>query len=1225
MDDPTDRDPANFPGNPNPPPKIPDTSGIKTSSAPADKTSAGTGALPPSAAAGDVPPSTAAAPADTFRVYTEPDGKHSIFQLKPDGSGDRVGTASADDTQKILDTVGQFNESTKSWDVPAEVAKSLMQGKLPLPEYIAAKWSGGEQGAVRGMIGQKFLAGEFTPEDAISRGNPELLSSQLKEAPIFAWQGGFGATVAKMWQDAKAAGLGGILRRGAGEVAQATPELLNMGSEAAKDAGIIGGGVALMALAAGTTGPAAPAVLAAAGGAVGLNYGLFKHTLDNSAGNTALDMLSKGYEPDTVKTMAPLAGAINGALMIGQFKFMTAGMQRSFIGKVLDSDSVKGMIARYIVDAGKGTTLATAQEAVNIAVNNIAAVVDNKPEGLNQQPIEDLVNAALTAAPVMAAMGIAGAALEHATGRAGEPGAGPESAAQDQALGPNGELRTSEAAASRSASGTVEGASSPDRGIERPLPESVTTHPDFVKAAEEAQPYLPEGVKPEDRAGVAAEADKAVAEHASLSAEIQKALKSEDFGTPENLAGLSARAEDVLEKINALGKLQETTENVRAEVAPGADNQYVIDRPFDLKPKETDKATAQDIREQFSGIKNEQIVRGTQLANELRRDVPDPAQRQGMFWFKAAEGNEAVLKEALADPDLEKYHEQIKAALNLSPEAIKALEKVDRYYKESGQVSTDIGTIRNVLENYQNRIYEPEKANHAVKSETAAGLKQTTSHAKQRVFDTELDAARAGKTFATTDVADALSIHNEEMARVNTARKMADAMAESKLGAWKQQGNVPEGWEQVGTLQKDVPLKGKDGQALIGEDGNQVHSRSVFVAPEGIAKGLAAIADPNFTKKIDSLRSVQRFQGLVKTVDLSFSFFHHLSMLAQTVYQRDLSTLMKLPDMENVLNTPEFLENERDFALHGGMTASVEGNSDILRHLTQNTGDTFSDIVNAPGVKQVLEQVDKNADFLFGKMQRLMKTNNYAQMAADWVADHPDATNAEVLEAKRGFARHVNSVYGGLNWEAMGMTKSNLSLLRLGLLAPDWTISNIGLLKQAIGEKGTAGNASRAHILSALTIGIVGTEAMNKMLTGHFTDQNPSGHKLEVEISPDVYVSLLRGGIGDISKFASMVAESGLGGVARFVQAKGAPVVRTAEGLLTNTQYTGRPIVPRGAGPVAGTYDVLKYALQNLGPMPLGISNLLQYAKSDQPTVRGAAAVGTGVGRFSTGGKAKQE
>lgn len=698
------------------------------------------------------------------------------------------------------------------------------------------------------------------------------------------------------------------------------------------------------------------------------------------------------------------------------------------------------------------------------------------------------------------------------------------------------------------------------------------------------------------------------------------------------------------------------------------------EHPIEIKPLGTDKNTAADIRQQLVGNRDEQVARVNQLTRQFRKAVPDLEQRQGAAWYLDAGGDRGALEHMLEEakqaranegmspvqldednqklaemagfPDskLGDHVEEIEAALNLDPKTQKWADTAGRYYAEAAEVGQERGTLTTARENYVNRIYAPEKQEDFVKSGMGSGVEPSTGHSLARTYDTMADAARAGKSFATTDLADLMSVHNEEMARANSARQTFDAMEKAGLGGWKK--SAPNGWDQVGTLEKSTRLKGQDGQALIGEDGNQIVSNSKFYAPKGIAKGLEAVADPNFVKKIDSMRATAKYQGLVKTVDLSFSLFHHLSMMAQLFYAAPgealgdvvnkvrgvepekfeaggISAIFRPEKMDQLLSAPDFGEREQEFARYGGVTAITGDSQDILRNLTHNNDDTFSKITNAPGVKQVLETTDKSADFLFGKVQRLWKVDTYSKLAANWAADHPNATNGEVTAAMRGFARHVNDRFGGQNWEAMGMTKSNLSLLRIGLLAPDWTASNLHLLKAAIGEGGTSGSASRAHVLSSLVVGMAATEGLNHLLTGHFTDENKKGHELEVEISPNVYVSLLRGGVQDITKLASMVMESGLGGVSRFAQGKLSPFARTGVGLLTNTQYTGQPIVPRNAGPVAGTYDVLKYALNSASPVPLGISNLAAYAQSSEPTVAGAAAVATGVGRFSQGRKEK--
>jgi hypothetical protein len=205
----------------------------------------------------------------------------------------------------------------------------------------------------------------------------------------------------------------------------------------------------------------------------------------------------------------------------------------------------------------------------------------------------------------------------------------------------------------------------------------------------------------------------------------------------------------------------------------------------------------------------------------------------------------------------------------------------------------------------------------------------------------------------------------------------------------------------------------------------------------------------------------------------------------------------------------------------------------------------------------------------------------------------------------------------------MGITKSGLSILRLALLAPDWTLSNAYLLGYALKPNMTSTETilARKHITTALIGGVAVTEGMNKLLTGHYTDKNPKGHELEVQLSPNVYVSLFRGGIGDITKIASMTKESGAEGVGRFAQGKLSPFMRTGVGLISGTKYSGIPITKRKNSALRKTGDYAKFVAQSALPVPFGASNLLDYAHDPQKNIIGALAIGTGIGRYSKGPK----
>lgn len=647
--------------------------------------------------------------------------------------------------------------------------------------------------------------------------------------------------------------------------------------------------------------------------------------------------------------------------------------------------------------------------------------------------------------------------------------------------------------------------------------------------------------------------------------------------------------------------------------------------PFIVRLGRNDKATAGDIRTELTGLRDAQVVRGNQLADDIRQLAPD--EQKALYWAHEAGNDPDTLRAWSANPDpkLDPYRADIQQALNLSPEAQRALALGEQYYTEMGQAGLDTGSIRSVLEGYQNRIYKPEPPRDFVQNELGSGVKQSTRHALQRVYDTAYDAVLGGKQFATTNYADALAIHNQEMARVNANRQMAGAMEDAGLGQWVRPGNVPDGWKQVGTLERNIPIKDADGNPVVGADGNQIVSRSVFAAPEGIAKGLGAVADPGFLSRVDMLRSLNRAQGVVKTVDLSLSAFHHFTMGMQTIYQtlNSPSSLVdiakNLPSLTAKLTGGPFKEFEQDFVRSGGVTAKVHDNLDVLRALRDpgNDASIFNKIAEAPGIKQFAKVTDTSTEFLFGKVQRYLKVMDYQNKVAGWVASHPDATDDALVAAKRGYAREINAAYGGLNWEQMGVGKDAQLAMRLAMLAPDWTISNLALGKYAV-SGGTEGASARAHIAGALAAGTLLTQGVNYLLTGHSSFENPPGHAMEVEVGPHAYTSFYRGGIGDLLKLGSMMMESGpLEGVARFTQGKASPFMRTGVGLLANADYNGRPITEKNAGPIQNTLNAGKFVAKSLLPVPLGISNVIGYANSRDPNPLGALLVGTGIARYS--------
>ena len=328
-------------------------------------------------------------------------------------------------------------------------------------------------------------------------------------------------------------------------------------------------------------------------------------------------------------------------------------------------------------------------------------------------------------------------------------------------------------------------------------------------------------------------------------------------------------------------------------------NEYVKLEPLDLQVKADEKSTAEDIRQRWVGGRDKQLARGAYLNQDMNTTAP--GEMDAAYW--AAHYPKEKLQEMLTNPekairdqqkiledrylstltpgklanlvaekgfltaDLEYSPEEfadavkelkshainIEKALSLSEGGQQAIDMSKRYFTEAGQVAQALGTIHDVRENYvANRLYKPEPPQKNLKIGGASGMKQFSSHSLERIYDDPVQAIAGGKRLATTNLADLVAIHNQELTGVNYARQAADELSkmENPLGRWVDQSSIPKGWKAYEGLRKD--------QAYIDKEGNAGISRKVFASPNGIHDGLKAMVDPDWLRaKIPGVAKIQ--------------------------------------------------------------------------------------------------------------------------------------------------------------------------------------------------------------------------------------------------------------------------------------------------------------------------------------------------------------------------------
>jgi len=568
----------------------------------------------------------------------------------------------------------------------------------------------------------------------------------------------------------------------------------------------------------------------------------------------------------------------------------------------------------------------------------------------------------------------------------------------------------------------------------------------------------------------------------------------------------------------------------------------------------------------------------------------------------------------------------LKLILNPTPAMKEVIYEGQRYYDEQGIVSKAMQTIDEIKENYHSsRLYKSSPLADYVKNLKSV-LKKFSAHSLQRYYPNSWLAMADGKEFKTENFADALYEHAEEMTAVNYSRQMQNALVEPipvPLAAWVREGVNPPGWQQIGTSRKLVFQRDqKTGELQLDDNKNPKHHFVVFMAPKGIADAMKPLTDPNYLKLVPGYQTLDKFQGMAKTGLLSASFFHHLTFTTQTAASYDgYKTLANIPlALKNdIMSEPGFRDLEERFVRYTGTTQATHAIQDVWQDMNKGD-DRFSKVLQTPVIKQVVDVLDANTDLLFKGMQRYEKTMTFSANMAKWEGEHPGATQQQVDEAGYGYAKATNATFGGLNWEALGVNRTHVALMRLGLLAPDWVVSALLSAKYAATEKfgSTAGSQARWTLGSAIIGGFVLNNFLNGLRTGHSTLGNKKGHEWEIETQPDTYTNLIRGGPGEVLKMMSDVYESEGGqGFARYAEGKQSPLASAYTRFTSGVNYSGANIWKGKSILEKNVNGFWNIAAPMVG-IPIGATSMVDYAQREpNKTLLGFGLVGTGLSRFS--------
>lgn len=583
-----DRDPSDFPGNPNPPVKAPEKAKTPPAAA-APKTSAGSGALPPeSESAVDATPLAKAADSSTFSVSKQENGTHDVFSMTDDGP-QKLATSiwGEKDITAVMGAAGATYDKDRSVyeNVPENVAKVLAEGPQSLTSEIKHRLNAGMIEFHRASLGLALADGKISAEDFRQRTHPDLVQLQLDRHPAQAWQG-LGNAVSKFIEHPIDEGED-ILKHSVSYMAEQLPALSDLAGKTT--AGVVVGGVAAAAL-----GPEMIPVGMKLGGAAGTFFSLYQQEL----GARMATLADRGLSDKDIHAHAP-AEAVKSSIGAIIFMYGVEAMAAPFPARFLQSLGAETEAAKkltekaaswaynYGMNAGvKMPAVGAVHQMTSDLMDNLSALVDKRPD-LFKSPM-DFSNNAIEAAAGMAKLGVIGgvpgAVFEAGAGMLDhraeaklaaevdaklkgverrEPLASPSQS--QPRVSPSGEKTAglspqtaSEEPLSETPQDPLE-SPSPSSALKSPLPDSIKEHPAYVKALEGAKEFLPEGVGVDDRAGVIDAYKQAAQEAHDFNGKAMVQLGRDELGTsaltPDEKNQISAQIDYLSEKMHKLGAL----------------------------------------------------------------------------------------------------------------------------------------------------------------------------------------------------------------------------------------------------------------------------------------------------------------------------------------------------------------------------------------------------------------------------------------------------------------------------------------------------------------------------------------------------------------------------------------------------------------------------------------------------------------------------------------------
>ena len=344
----------------------------------------------------------------------------------------------------------------------------------------------------------------------------------------------------------------------------------------------------------------------------------------------------------------------------------------------------------------------------------------------------------------------------------------------------------------------------------------------------------------------------------------------------------------------------------------------------------------------------------------------------------------------------------------------------------------------------------------------------TTRHAKKRVLETIFDGWVEGKELKIQGATNTLNIYKDEVLRAVIDKQLMESMKNAK---WYDGNPLISEHALYGYKLVEHPnfkvykwvgraTEGKIyNKAIFMDPKGNLFMRKPMYAPEAVAIRLNNALGQSKLMEIGWIRSLTRFNAIAKSILLVTSLFHHQAFIRSYIFgtrgiakygTRKMKTWNVIKAYREGLNSVYAQSPEIELLIKQGLTLGRQ--QEWQENIWEQEGGRIMKIIDRNATSKEIKDklvtlMQRQTNWLFGRFGAGLKAQAALIELKNHMKENPELSPEQAAEE---VAKLINDDFGGLNLQRMGRNPTTQHIMRLFMLASDWSESNVRTMVNAI-------------------------------------------------------------------------------------------------------------------------------------------------------------------------------